>query len=170
MTAKPALQATSRPEISKAKITSGRSDSIPTKLMLQFGFCPLQPIPLGFGQGLAGSVNVECQHRKRGAVGAALAARAVLCRALEGSGDLLRIGQFEDAALEIKRTAFPRDALRPALRCSGFCRGLFRSRRFFHSGCPSAPNRKTTAKPPGSSVAANAGTLSGARALSSRQP
>jgi hypothetical protein len=38
----------------------------------------------------------------------------MLRRALEGSSDLLRIGQFEDAALEIKRIAFPRDALRLA--------------------------------------------------------
>jgi hypothetical protein len=89
-------------------------NSIVAKLMFQFGLRPFQPIALGLGQGFAGAVDVECQHRKRGAVGAAFAARAMLRRALEGSSDLLRIGQFEDAALEIKRIAFPRDALRLA--------------------------------------------------------
>src|SRR6185437_10512005 len=94
--------------------------------MLQFRLRPLQPRALGFRQRLAGAVDVEGQHRERGAVGTTLAAGAVLRGALQRSRDLLRIGQREDAALEVERIALFGDALR---RC-GSCRALFGGRRF----------------------------------------
>src|SRR6185437_14003547 len=104
--------------------------SRPPELMLQFGLGALQPMALGLRQGLAGAVDVEGQHRERGAVGPSLAAGAVLRGALQRSRDLLRIGQREDAALEVERIALFGDALRPALRRCGSCRALFGGRRF----------------------------------------
>ena len=89
--------------------------SLPPELMLQLGFRPLQSRPLGFGQGLAGAVDVEGQHRERGAVGAELATGAVFGRALQGCSDLFRVGQCEDAALDIERVALLGDALGPAV-------------------------------------------------------
>src|SRR6185437_10052011 len=110
--------------------------SRPPELMLQFGLGALQPMALGLRQGLAGAVDVEGQHRERGAVGPSLAAGAVLRGALQRSRDLLRIGQREDAALEVERIALFGDALRPALCRSGFCRTLFGGRRFLRRRPP----------------------------------
>jgi hypothetical protein len=42
------------------------------KLVLQRGLGALQAVALGFRQRLAGAVDIECQHRERGAIGAAL--------------------------------------------------------------------------------------------------
>src|SRR6185437_2368472 len=52
-----------------------------------------------------------------------LAAGTVLRRTFERSSDFLRVGQGEDAALEVERIAFAGHALRPAFR---FGRRLFR--------------------------------------------
>src|SRR5258707_4060726 len=88
------------------------------KLVLQRGLGALQAVALGFRQGLAGAVDVECQHRERGAIGASLATRTAFRGALERSRDLLRTCQLEHALLQIERVALPGHALRPALwRC-----------------------------------------------------
>ena len=79
--------------------------------MLQFRLRGLQAVALGFRHVLARAVDVESQHRERGAVGAGLAARAVLRGPFEGSCDFLRAGLLEDATFEIERVAFLRDAL-----------------------------------------------------------
>jgi HAMP domain-containing protein len=88
------------------------------KLVLQRGLGALQAVALGFRQGLAGAVDIECQHRERGAIGASLATRTAFRGAFERSRDLLRTCQLEHALLQIERVALPGHALRPALwRC-----------------------------------------------------
>src|ERR1700755_1237209 len=77
-----------------------------SKLPLQLDLGALQPLALSLRQRLAGTVDIECQHRQRRAVGAGLAARTVFSRALQRGRDLLRAGEFEDALLEIERVAF----------------------------------------------------------------
>jgi hypothetical protein len=66
----------------------------------------LQPVAMGFRQRLAGTVDIKHQHRQRRAKGAGLAARTSFRRALERRRDFLRIGQSEDAMLQIQRVAF----------------------------------------------------------------
>src|SRR6266478_3772645 len=51
----------------------GMTVSLTMKLVLQLGLGALQAVALGFRQGLAGTVDIECQHRERGAIGARLA-------------------------------------------------------------------------------------------------
>ena len=61
---------------------AGRSE-LPPELVLQLHLRPLQSGTLGLRQGLSGAVDIEGQHRQRRAIGAGLAARTMLCRALE---------------------------------------------------------------------------------------
>src|SRR4051794_4744599 len=68
---------------------------LPPELPLQLHLRALQPRALGLRQGLAGTVDIKGQHRQRRAIGAGLAARALLCRTFERCGDLLRAGLFE---------------------------------------------------------------------------
>src|SRR6185437_6106458 len=89
--------------------------------MLQLGLRTLQPVALCLWQGLAGAVDVEGEHRKRGTIGAGLAPLALFCRSLERCRDLFRVGEREDASFQIERIAFARDPLRPAIRS---CRSL----------------------------------------------
>jgi len=84
------------------------------KLPPQLDLGAFQPRSLGLRQGLAGTVDIKGQHRKRGAIGAGLAARATLCRAFERGRNLLRVAKFEDAVPQIQRVALRRHALRPA--------------------------------------------------------
>src|SRR5882724_8253256 len=85
------------------------------KLVLQLGLGALQAVALGFRQGLAGTVDIECQHRERGAIDGRLATRTAFRRALERSRDLPWTCQLEDALLQIERVALAGHALRPAL-------------------------------------------------------
>src|SRR3979490_1215516 len=86
-----------------------------SELVIPLGLGGLQPVALRFRQRLAGAVDIKRQHRERRAIGACLAARTALRRALERCRDLLRVSQFEDAVVQIERVAFPGHALRPAL-------------------------------------------------------
>jgi hypothetical protein len=56
----------------------------------------------------ASTIDVESQHRKRGAKGIGLFPIARLGRALEGRGDLLWVSPRENPRLQIKRVACPR--------------------------------------------------------------
>jgi hypothetical protein len=85
------------------------------KLVFQLSLGALQAVALGFRQGLAGTVDIERQHRERGAIGARLPTRTSFRRALERSSDLLCAGQFEDALSQIERIALTGHTLGPAL-------------------------------------------------------
>ena len=89
--------------------------SLASELMFQFCFRTLQPVALGFRQIPAGPIDIESQHRQRRAIGASPAAGAAFGGTLEGGCDLLCTRQLEYPVLEIKRVAFFRDPLRPAL-------------------------------------------------------
>src|SRR5258707_6380323 len=60
-----------------------RSCSLSPELPLQFALGPLQPVALRLRQALAGTVDIEGQHRERRAIGAGLAARTPFRRALQ---------------------------------------------------------------------------------------
>ena len=105
-----------------------------TELVLQFCFCAFQPRTLRLGQGLAGAVDIEGEHRQRRAIGTGLAARTMFGGALERCRDFLGAGQLEHAAFQIERVAFPCHPLRPSLR-RGFLRGC-RAAGFSDCGLP----------------------------------
>src|SRR5260370_8026060 len=85
----------------------GRRELFLPELMLQFHLRTLEPRALGFWQGLAGAIDIEGQHRQRGAVGTGLAPRTMLRGPLERRRYLLRARQFEHALLHIDLLAFP---------------------------------------------------------------
>ena len=92
-----------------------RANSVSAK-MPQLGLCPLQPLALRLRQGLAGAVDVEGQHRKRRAIGAGLAARTALRRALQRSRDLLRSLSLKTPRFRSSASLSRGHALRPAFR------------------------------------------------------
>src|SRR5258707_6331349 len=83
----------------RARRSPGRRELFLPELVLQLHLRALQPGALRLWQGLAGAIDIEGQHRQRGAVGARLAARTVLRGPLERSRDLLRARQLEHALL-----------------------------------------------------------------------
>ena len=89
---------------------------VSAELPFQFDLGLVQARPLRFGQGLARPIDLECQHRKRRARGACLAARAAFGGALERGRDALRITQREDASLEIESVASLGNTLGPSFR------------------------------------------------------
>jgi len=88
--------------------------AVPPELLAQLDLCPLQRLAPAGGKILAGAVDVEDQHRQRGAVWAGLAPAAALGGALERGGDAFGVAQFEHAAFEIEGVAFPCHPRRPA--------------------------------------------------------
>ena len=96
--------------------------SRPPELLAQFDLRLLQRPAAARGQIPAGAIDVEDQHRQRRAVRLGLAAMALLSRALERSGDALGVFPGEDAAFQIERTAFARDAAGPGAGRIAPCR------------------------------------------------
>src|SRR5919108_6605989 len=71
----------------------------------ELAFRALEPRALRARETLAAAIDVEIQHRHGGAERRALAAPAVLGRALERAGNCARAALREDAVLEIERVA-----------------------------------------------------------------
>src|SRR5579864_318283 len=105
-----------------------RFQLIPPELLAKLDLGPLQRLASAGGKILAGAVDVEDQHRQRGAVGARFAPSTALGGALERCGDPFRVAQFEHAAFEIESVAFARDACRPV--AAGASPVGFAARRF----------------------------------------
>src|SRR5581483_2290756 len=106
----------SRPGISRGAIGIDRDTalaaagiSLPPEFLAQRVFGALEHAQPALGQILAGTVDVEGEHRHGGAERLRLAAAALLGGALERPGDLLRRALGKDAALEIERVARARD-------------------------------------------------------------
>src|SRR5215467_3313876 len=96
------------------------------ELLAQLVLRPHQGPLAGRGQVLAGAVDVEGQHRKRGTVRITLAPTTPFGRALQRCGDPFRVAQREDALLQGERVALLGDPTRPApsaarLRCPPGC-------------------------------------------------
>src|SRR5579885_140241 len=69
------------------------------------------------GKIFACAIDVEIQHRHRGAIGARFAAAATFGGALERARDRLRTSQLENVLLQVEGAAALRDLARPfALR------------------------------------------------------
>src|SRR5712671_6775884 len=84
----------------------------------------LQRAAAGSRQVLAGAVEIESEHRHRGAVGIALAPAACFRRAPQRARERGGIAQLEYTAFQIERIARPRDACRPPARLPA-CRFAF---------------------------------------------
>src|SRR5690242_16899588 len=88
----------------------GYEQSLSPEFPLQLDLGALQPIAFRLRQIPARAIDIEGQHRHRRAIGARLAARAPLRRALQRGRDLLCAGLLEHAASEVKGVALAGDA------------------------------------------------------------
>src|SRR6202012_3856302 len=73
---------------------------LPPELAAQFGFGLLKRAAARGGEVPAGAIDVEDQHRQRGARGIRLAPTTLFGRMFERSGDALGIAPRKDAAVE----------------------------------------------------------------------
>jgi hypothetical protein len=116
-----------------------RTASCLAELLAQLVLGPHQGPLAGRWQALAGAIDIECEHGKRGAKGIGLSAPASFSRPFQGGGNPLRIARCEDALVEGQRVVVfghmtrpappgPGSARRPAVLMRGT--GLGRSSSF----------------------------------------
>jgi hypothetical protein len=91
-----------------------RTASCLAELLAQLVLGPHQGPLARRWQALAGAIDIECEHGKRGAKGIGLAAPASFRRPFQGGGNLLGIARCEDALVEGQRVAVFGHMTRPA--------------------------------------------------------